>query len=913
MPPNSTVSDKPICVSDSFHFSSFYWRESTASLAGLDQEDSPSPGAGGDDDDSVAGINNINGRLSRSRTTTIGSDGDLSSMQEENAGDQPAFKPFTVANPDRVKLKFYSNVLGDNSTFIHYGKWDGLDTEQPGAYGRAAEAMTDYMYKLSMGLLPHRAESNDLRYVDLGSGTGASAIHLAEKHNLTISQATCINLCHDQNITAKERTAELDLADKIDVVEASFEETPCASNHYDLSFSQDAFIHAISKEKAYAEAYRITKPGGAFVFCDLVCGSDPDLTVQELASFAEKNRINDWLNPNQIVKTCAGAGWADVKFVDLSVDLRISFQLMLKKVTFVLEHGDTGSSSSRVLLMNYRDSICRRITQIERGVFKWGVFHARKPVCMDLAVKPPVPFVKTNHLIVDNKDSIDESQSKETNVVVIDILKRMSKETIEEMPSTVELLITMSAGLDHIDLDACKAAGIVVKNSGRDAITSHVVQYCLSFIIIGLRDALNQLSVPFPSSGWNLNWNCEGKPLTSSTIAIIGMGLISKSLVEEIRKIAPEARIIYNTRTRDFDFENKQGLEYVANVADLASQCDVLVPMCPLTRQTDNLISKDVIAQLRPHAGLINMSRGKIVDTDALTEALETKAIKYAILDTTYPEPLPSDHALWSLENCFIFPHYATNTMAVREALVSEIEPIIADHYGLGHSDERRKAEEKALRYDLAVAHRLTAKYGMDMLVWNHISARFRTGCLITPGRKMWGKIMPEDLVYSSTNITADVIHDAIYSARPDTKSIIHLHTPAATAISCLEEGFQPITQDSAYFYGKVATYDWDGLSNESSEGPLIAAAVKAVEGCNTLLMHNHGFVCFGPSVRHAWVLAYYFEKCCEIQLRVMQSGGKLRRPAKAVMQKAAEDSYLPEFAPGVCEWEGLCEEISFS
>lgn len=81
-------------------------------------------------------------------------------------------QPLTVANPDRVKLKFYSNVLGDNSTFIHYGKWDGLDTEKPGAYGRASEAMTDYMFKISMGLLPHRSEANDFSYVDLGSGTG---------------------------------------------------------------------------------------------------------------------------------------------------------------------------------------------------------------------------------------------------------------------------------------------------------------------------------------------------------------------------------------------------------------------------------------------------------------------------------------------------------------------------------------------------------------------------------------------------------------------------------------------------------------------------------------------------------------------------------------------------------------------
>ena len=99
------------------------------------------------------------------------------------------------------------------------------------------------------------------------------------------------------------------------------------------------------------------------------------------------------------------------------------------------------------------------LLSVERGVFKWGVFHARKPVRMDLVVKPPVPFVKTNHLIIDAKDEIDEVKKAESNVVIVDILKRMSKETIDALPSTVELLITMSAGLDHIDLDACKANG----------------------------------------------------------------------------------------------------------------------------------------------------------------------------------------------------------------------------------------------------------------------------------------------------------------------------------------------------------------------------------------------------------------------------------------------------------------------
>lgn len=62
-------------------------------------------------------------------------------------------------------------------------------------------------------------------------------------------------------------------------------------------------------------------------------------------------------------------------------------------------------------------------------------------------------FVKTNHLIVDT-----DVKEKE-NVVVVDILKKMNKDTVEALPKTVELIITMSAGLDHIDLDACEARG----------------------------------------------------------------------------------------------------------------------------------------------------------------------------------------------------------------------------------------------------------------------------------------------------------------------------------------------------------------------------------------------------------------------------------------------------------------------
>ena len=105
-----------ICIADQFHFSSFY---SSTNLAGLDDNNddlsvnTPTPStAGGNAATAVGGGGGVGKDGSSPRD--IRSDS-ISII------DAP-MKPHTIANPDRVKLKFYSNVLGDNSTFIHYGK-----------------------------------------------------------------------------------------------------------------------------------------------------------------------------------------------------------------------------------------------------------------------------------------------------------------------------------------------------------------------------------------------------------------------------------------------------------------------------------------------------------------------------------------------------------------------------------------------------------------------------------------------------------------------------------------------------------------------------------------------------------------------------------------------------------------------
>jgi SAM-dependent methyltransferase len=274
------------------------------------------------------------------------------------------------------KLEFYAQVMGDGTANIHFGKWDNIDLDQEGAYGKASEQMTDYMFDLALSLIPERKDASDLTYVDLGSGTGAAALRLLSNHS-SISKATCLNLCAEQNGRAMQEGEKLNLADRLQVETGTYEDCHMFSdNQFDLAFSQDAFVHAFSKVKAYSEGLRIVKPGGAFIFCDLMCGHGPDVSEEELATFAQTNMVNDWLSPEANVKAAEEAGWKEVTFADLTADIRISFQLMQKKVEKMIASGV--KDIDPVLLTTYKENLARRVTQVDRGVFKWGVIHAIK-------------------------------------------------------------------------------------------------------------------------------------------------------------------------------------------------------------------------------------------------------------------------------------------------------------------------------------------------------------------------------------------------------------------------------------------------------------------------------------------------------------------------------------------------------
>lgn len=112
---------------------------------------------------------------------------------------------------------------------------------------------------------------------------------------------------------------------------------------------------------------------------------------------------------------------------------------------------------------------------------------------------------------------------------------------------------------------------------------------------------------------------------------------------------------------------------------ELLTAADYVVLTVPLTAQTQRLIGRAELARMKTAAILVNVARGGVVDTDALTEALAERRIYAAALDVTDPEPLPRDHPLLRLDNVTITPHLGSATEQTRRRMTQvSVENLIA-------------------------------------------------------------------------------------------------------------------------------------------------------------------------------------------------------------------------------------------
>ncbi|MGE3778824.1 MAG: 2-hydroxyacid dehydrogenase, partial [Pirellulaceae bacterium] len=231
-------------------------------------------------------------------------------------------------------------------------------------------------------------------------------------------------------------------------------------------------------------------------------------------------------------------------------------------------------------------------------------------------------------------------------------------------------------GVDHIHLRDAAARGIPVGNTPGilDGATADMAFTLLMAaarrLVEGDRYARSAAFRHY-DPGYML-----GREVHGATIGIVGLGRIGQQIARRARGF--EMPILYCNRRRRVEVEQQYGARHVS-FAELLAGADFVVLSVPLTSETRTLIGARELAQMKPTAVLVNVARGPVVDTAALTEALQQRRIYAAALDVTDPEPLPRDHPLLQLDNVVIAPHLGSATVQTRQRMAEiSVENLLA-------------------------------------------------------------------------------------------------------------------------------------------------------------------------------------------------------------------------------------------
>lgn len=224
-------------------------------------------------------------------------------------------------------------------------------------------------------------------------------------------------------------------------------------------------------------------------------------------------------------------------------------------------------------------------------------------------------------------------------------------------------------GLDHIDLNYCEAHQIRVKNASGYA-TQGVAELAVGLMIDVLRQ-ITRLDGSIREGG--VRGAFLGRELRGKTVGIVGTGAIGIRTAQLLQAFGCDVMAWSRTQRPEV---TEMGIPYVS-LEELMRRSDIISLHVPMTPETNGLISKEMLALCKPTAILINTARGKVVDMNALAEALREGRMAGAGIDVYEKEPpLPQDHPLLNAPNCVLVPHVG---YATREAFDDRIEIVLGN------------------------------------------------------------------------------------------------------------------------------------------------------------------------------------------------------------------------------------------
>ena len=234
------------------------------------------------------------------------------------------------------------------------------------------------------------------------------------------------------------------------------------------------------------------------------------------------------------------------------------------------------------------------------------------------------------------------------------------------------LLANFGVGFNHIDVAAARAAGVAVSNTP-GAVTEATADIALTLILMTARRAGEgeRLLRAGQWQGWHPT-QLLGQHVSGKTVAIIGMGRIGQAIARRCHFGFGMKVVFHARRPLALDFPARQV------PFETAMQADFVVLAVPGGAETRHLIDTRALGLMRPHAILVNIARGDVVDETALIAALQQGRIAGAGLDVYEQEPVVPE-ALRALENVTLLPHLGTAALEVRTAMgLMAVENLIA-------------------------------------------------------------------------------------------------------------------------------------------------------------------------------------------------------------------------------------------
>jgi ubiquinone/menaquinone biosynthesis C-methylase UbiE len=255
--------------------------------------------------------------------------------------------------------EFYFRVWGGED--IHIGIYKHDDEPIADASRRTVRQMAN-----QLGALPRAAH-----ILDIGSGYGGSARHLAREYGFRV---TCLNLSTVQNERNRQRNAELGLQEMIQVVDGNFEELPFAGDSFDAVWSQDAILHSSDRLRVLDEVGRVLKRGGSFLFTDPMQSDTADPSA--LRPVLDRIHLDSLGSFGFYRRSAAARHWETVSLSDLSYHLPTHYGRV--KMELEARDAELDSFCSRDYRERMKAGLQHWIDAGRLGHLAWGILHFKK-------------------------------------------------------------------------------------------------------------------------------------------------------------------------------------------------------------------------------------------------------------------------------------------------------------------------------------------------------------------------------------------------------------------------------------------------------------------------------------------------------------------------------------------------------